>query len=114
MSYLVDSNILSRLSQPQSQDHIFARQAIIHLRLSSEKLFIVPQNLIEFWAVSTRPNESNGLGLTIDETQFEIRKFKRLFELIDDSPNVFAKWENLVRNIVCWEKMFMTLDLLPQ
>lgn len=96
MIYLADSNILSRLSQPQNQYHAFARRAVITLRQQSEEICILPQNLIEFWAVATRPIASNGLGLTIDETEYEIRKFKRLFTVYDDVPNIFAEWENLV------------------
>jgi hypothetical protein len=34
--------------------------------------------------------------LTIDETEYEVRKFKRLFTVYDDIPNIFAEWENLV------------------
>jgi predicted nucleic acid-binding protein len=36
------------------------------------------------------------LGLTIEETEYEVRKFKRLFTFYDDEPNLFAEWENLV------------------
>ena len=96
MSHLADSNILSRLAQPQNPHHIIARRAVITLRQQGEEICLVPQNLIEFWAVATRPMANNGLGLTIDETRYEIRKFKRLFTLYDDTPNIFAEWENIV------------------
>ena len=96
MSYLADSNILSRLAQPQNPHHAIARRAIITLRQQGTEICLVPQNLIEFWAVATRPITSNGLGLTIDETEYEVRKFKRLFTVYDDIPNIFAEWENLV------------------
>jgi predicted nucleic acid-binding protein len=96
MSYLADSNILSRLAQPQNPHHAIARRAVITLRQQGEEICLVPQNLIEFWAVATRPMTSNGLGLTIDETAYEIKKFKRLFTVYDDIPNIFAEWENLV------------------
>lgn len=96
MSYLLDSNLLTRLSQPKSPQHVSARRAIIGLRVRGEQILISPQNLIEFWAVATRPAEYNGLGLTIDETIFEIRKFKRLFDIVEDTPNIFRMWEGLV------------------
>lgn len=96
MSYLVDSNVLLRLSQPNNQHHKSARQAIINIRLSREQISIVPQNLIEFWAVATRPVQHNGLGLDIAKTQFEIRKFKRLFKFESDGPEVYSRWEYLV------------------
>lgn len=53
MSYLADSNILSRLAQPQNLHHPIARHAIITLRQQGAKICLVPQNLIEFWAVAT-------------------------------------------------------------
>lgn len=96
MSYLLDSNILTRLTQKQSPHYPFARSAVILLHKQGEEICLVPQNFVEFWAVATRPAINNGLGLTISETQFEIRKFKRLFTFHDDEPNIFAEWENLV------------------
>jgi hypothetical protein len=67
MKYLVDSNILLRLVQKNSPMHPDARKAIFMLRKEGALLCIIPQNLIEFWAVATRPISSNGLGLSIDE-----------------------------------------------
>ena len=96
MSYLVDSNILTRLTQKQSPHYPIARSAVISLRKQGEEICLVPQNFVEFWSVATRPAVNNGLGLTIDETQFQIKKFKRLFAFYDDEANIFAEWENLV------------------
>ncbi|CCQ54645.1 hypothetical protein CWATWH0003_3744 [Crocosphaera watsonii WH 0003] len=36
----------------------------------------MPQNLIEFWNVCTRPLDKNGLGYSLTETQAEIKKIK--------------------------------------
>ena len=72
MSFLLDSNILVRLSQLESPQHPTANAAIMFLYSNSEKLFIVPQNIVEFWSVATRPVEKNGLGLSIPETKGEI------------------------------------------
>lgn len=99
MSHLADSNILTRLTQKHSPHYPIARRAVISLRKQGEEICLVPQNLIEFWAVATRPVINNGLGLTISETQFEIRKFRRLFAFYDDETNVFAEWENLVAKV---------------
>ncbi len=96
MSYLADSNILTRLAQKQSQHYPFARRAVISLRRQGEEICIVPQNLIEFWSVATRPAVNNGLGLTASEAKLEIRKFRRLFKFYDDKFGIFDEWENLV------------------
>lgn len=96
MSYLADSNILLRLTQKTHQHYPIVKNAVINLRTQGEEICIVPQNLIEFWAVATRPVLSNGLGLTTTETQSEISKFRRLFKFYDDESDIFDKWENLV------------------
>ncbi|HSK74584.1 MAG TPA: hypothetical protein VK892_22990 [Pyrinomonadaceae bacterium] len=60
MSYLADSNILTRLTQKQSPHYPIARRAVISHRKQGEEICIVPQNLIEFWSVATRPSFHNG------------------------------------------------------
>lgn len=96
MSFLADSNILTRLTQKHSSHHPIARRALISLRKRGEEICIVPQNLIEFWSVATRPAVYNGLGLSVAEANLEIRKFIRLFKFYDDEPGIYGEWENLV------------------
>lgn|SRR2546429_8882528 len=96
MSYLIDTNILLRLVQKTSPLHTAAREAVLTLRKQGEELCIIPQNLIEFWAVATRPVADNGLGLSIDQAAREIRKLKRFFRLQPDTPTIFSEWGNLV------------------
>ena len=55
MSYLLDTNILLRLVQKNSPVYADTRKAVQTLHARQEKLYIVPQNLVEFWAVATRP-----------------------------------------------------------
>lgn len=54
------------------------------------------QNLVEFWAVSTRPISANGLGLTVAEASHKSLILKQLFILKPDDPVVFSTWESLV------------------
>ena len=96
MSYLIDTNVLLRLAQPKNPDQREARRALGILRRQPEFLGIIPQNLIEFWAVATRPAAYNGLDLTVDETARQISKLKALFTLLPDSSTVFHEWEQLV------------------
>ncbi len=96
MSYLINTNVLLHLVQKSSPMHTDVRKAFVTLRKQNEKLCIIPQNLIEFWAVATRPLASNGLGLTVDEAQRATRKLKRIFVLCPDTPTIFHTWENLV------------------
>ncbi|MCC5639964.1 type II toxin-antitoxin system VapC family toxin [Nostoc sp. CHAB 5844] len=96
MPYLVDTNVLLRsvdLSHPMNSD---AANAISTLRGRGEQLHIVPQNLIEFWNVYTRPTERNGLGRSVAETQAEVNRLKMLFPLLLDNQSIYQEWEKLV------------------
>jgi predicted nucleic acid-binding protein len=96
VSYLVDTNVLLRLFQPTHSMHDDALKAVVSLRRNGEELCVVPQNLIEFWAVATRPLDANGLGLTVDEASAELRRIKALFRLYLDLPGILSEWEALV------------------
>jgi predicted nucleic acid-binding protein len=91
MSYLIDTNVLLRLAQKKHPMRPDARRALVTLRKQGEELCIIPQNIIEFWAVATRPVANNGLGLTVDEAAREIKKLKRLFKLLPDTPAIFYR-----------------------
>ena len=90
MSYLVDTNILTRLivlKDPLSQP---ARAAIDKLQQDRAGLLVAPQNLIEFWAVATRPVSANGLGLSVERAAEEVTGYgkkevignKKILELL--------------------------------
>ena len=96
MSFLVDTNVLLRsvdLTHPMNPD---AANAIRILRGRGEQLHIVPQNLIEFWNVYTRPTERNGLGRSVGETHAEVNRLKLLFPLLLDTEAIYQEWERLV------------------
>jgi predicted nucleic acid-binding protein len=61
-----------------------------------EKIYIAPQNLIEFWNVCTRPADRNGLGFTTTEAETELKRLKSLFPLLSDVPAIYPEWERLV------------------
>lgn len=56
------------------------------------------QNLIEFWAVATRPREANGLGWSTQRTADEIRQILDRFALLADTPDIVRRWLTLVAN----------------
>lgn len=96
MIYLVDTNVLLRSIQQADPMHAHARRAAATLTRQDQQLSIVAQNLIEFWAVATRPAVNNGLALSIDETAQHVATFKRVFSLLTDTPDIFLEWERLV------------------
>jgi predicted nucleic acid-binding protein len=96
MSYLVDTNILLRLVQKNSPMHFDTQRAILMLKKQGELLYIIPQNIIEFWAVATRPINSNGLGLSTAQALEETDKLKKIFILHLDIHAIFSDWESLI------------------
>jgi predicted nucleic acid-binding protein len=76
--------------------HEVAVQAVIRLLERGEVLCILPQNLIEFWVVATRPLEVNGLGLSVNAGLEELEQLKATFTLLPDTEIIFPIWEHLI------------------
>lgn len=96
MAILVDSNILvfsANLNSPMVHE---VSRATSLLLSRGERLCVIPQNLIEFWAVATRPVTSRGLGLSVKQTSAELTRIKSVFHLLPDSPAIYPEWEKLV------------------
>jgi predicted nucleic acid-binding protein len=97
MTFLVDMNVLLRMIQQRDPMYADARRATATLIRQNHQLSIIAQNLIEFWAVATRPESSNGLGLSVVATAAHISTFKQAFPLSPDTPDIFPEWERLVQ-----------------
>lgn len=95
MPILLDTNILLRLLQPHHPHNSIAEQALKTLRVRNEVLNITAQNIIEFWAVVTRPVGENGLGFDAVQAMREVDALKRLFVLLPEAP-LLQEWEMLV------------------
>jgi len=95
-AFLIDTSVLVRRADPQSAQHAAATTAIPNLTASGVTLHVTPQNLIEFWAVATRPLAANGLGKTTAEALALVNGWKRVFVVLPDAPAVYDQWERLV------------------
>jgi predicted nucleic acid-binding protein len=94
---LVDSNILLRLSQPEHADYLIASAAVDELLIENVDLCVVPQNLVEFWAVATRPSASRGgLGMKLDAVDRELNRLRSLFHLLEGAAGIADSWQRLV------------------
>lgn len=96
MKYLLDTNILLRLVEPNHRQHKEASEALKTLRQQNNTFYILLQNVSEFWNVCTRPADKNGLGLSIDETDRQLKRFERLFNFLPDIEEVYRNWRELV------------------
>jgi len=95
-TFLLDTNLLLRLSDGNSPHQALADQSIKRLRLRGDWPCLTAQNLIEFWAVATRPVNANGFGWDAQKTRVEIDQLLNKFPLLDDMPAIFTNWVNLV------------------
>ena len=93
---LLDTNVLLRLSDGSSPDQPIAEQAVATLRLRGDFPHITAQNIIEFWAVATRPREANGLGWSKQQAAAEVEQIRKRFPLLADSPEIVTRWLTLV------------------
>jgi predicted nucleic acid-binding protein len=95
-NFSLDTNILLRMSDGKAATHLLAGEAVSKLLARGDEVYITPQNLIEFWAVATRPLDANGLGWTTQRTMIEVEQLRNRFPLLQDSPEILTHWLTLV------------------
>lgn len=96
MAILVDTNILLRSIQPTDPLFAVTLSTLQILGSKNDRLAVVPQNIVEFWAVATRPRANNGLGLTSSEASAEVENILNTFQLYPENPAIFDEWMKLV------------------
>jgi predicted nucleic acid-binding protein len=96
MAVLVDTNVLLRVAEPGHASHVLATDSLARFRSDDEPLHVTPQNIAELWNVMTRPLTNNGLGFPIAVAQAEVAKIEELFELLQDTPEIYDTWKRLV------------------
>jgi predicted nucleic acid-binding protein len=97
MRILADTGILLRLLERTDPQHALIRQAVRALRTRGDALVTWPQNVAEFWNVSTRPATARGgFGLTVQEADRRVLIVERVCPVLPDSPSAFGLWRQLV------------------
>jgi predicted nucleic acid-binding protein len=95
-SCLVDTNVILRATRRSDPQHQTVSSALEKLIGRSVSLHYTHQNIAEFWNTLTRPIERNGLGLTVAETEREVRAIETGMTLLPDSEAVYKEWRRLV------------------
>ncbi|HQZ95610.1 MAG TPA: type II toxin-antitoxin system VapC family toxin [Pyrinomonadaceae bacterium] len=95
---LTDTNVLLRNLQPDHHAHVLAANALVTLSKEYDEICVLPQNLIEFWNVSTRPLEQNGFGWTSIVAEIEVARYETIFTLLPDTQAIYAEWRSIVRD----------------
>jgi len=94
--YLVDTNVLLRLSRENDPQHDVVRRAVGNLVAMGAILYFCLQTVAEFWNVCTRPVQRNGYGLSKDETLRRVRAIEQTMTLLPDDEHVYDVWRTLV------------------
>ena len=95
-AYLLDTNVLLRLYQPNSPEFSSIRSAVNSLHRANAALYYLSQNIVEFWSVSTRPVAQNGYGLSPVETNEVAKQIEKAFILLPDIEAIHHEWRRLV------------------
>jgi predicted nucleic acid-binding protein len=96
VDYLADTNIILRLAEPAHPTHWAALKSVTKLFADGQNICLLPQNLIEFWNVATRPADKNGFGWTARQTDTEVRVLENTFTVLPDTPAIYTEWRQLV------------------
>jgi len=99
MAFLADTNVLLYWLQPNSPERVVAMHAVRILHGRGEKVYVLPQNIIELWNRATRPIAAGGLGLTVAQTDAEARYLESLFPVLYDTPVIYDAWRQLVVSV---------------
>ena len=62
-------------------------------------LWLLPQNVAEFWVVATRPESENGLGFPPNRAARWLRRYEPMFEVLYEIESVYDEWKNRVRTL---------------
>lgn len=95
---LVDTNILLRIAQFETQHDKTLLAAIRRYRSLGTTLCVTFQNIAEFWNVATRQELHRGFGRSIDEVAIEVDEISRRFTILHESQRTVAHWRTLVQD----------------
>jgi predicted nucleic acid-binding protein len=95
-TFIADTNVWLRYVDPASPHHPAAVTALEEITTNAT-LILVPQNLFEFWVVSTRPKDSNGLGWTPAEAAERLEELRCRFQFKPDPSDLTEEWLKLVQ-----------------
>ena len=95
-SCLVDTNILLRMTRRTDPQYKIVDSALASLAEQRTLFYYTHQNIAELWNAMTRPVERNGLGLSPEETDREVRAIEKGMSLLKDNEAVYREWRHIV------------------
>jgi predicted nucleic acid-binding protein len=98
LRYAVDTNVLLRLSNGIKPQRGAIEQTMDLLASRHVEFCFTRQNITEFWNVSTRPLERNGLGRSILKTEERVQSIQQTMTFLNDDERVYRAWRQIVLN----------------
>ena len=95
-TYLLDTNIILRFSNPSDTQHESAKNAVAAILAQGDECYLASQVLIEMWVVATRPTDVNGLGWSTIYTRHVIDQLMQRFPIAEEVPQLFPTWLDIV------------------
>jgi len=100
MATALDANILLRFTQQSHPEHELTQAAVSQLEADGETLCLLPQNLVEYRCVATRPTTARGgFGLTPKEADTQLDLLESVFTLVADTSLIHPEWRRLIAEI---------------
>ena len=96
MDILADTNVIARRVQRTHAQYRQAVDATNRLSIQGHRFCVTSQNLIELWAISTRPIQNNGLGFSPAEADRVVAGVEAFVVRLPDSDDVYPEWRRLV------------------
>ncbi|MDQ3398976.1 MAG: type II toxin-antitoxin system VapC family toxin [Deinococcota bacterium] len=96
MRYLLDTNVVLRTVNQDDGLYPVVSQAVQNLAIQGHELILVPQVIYEFWSAASRPAAVNGLGWSLATVRALVDDLIREWTLLEDVPEVFDHWLELV------------------
>lgn len=97
MQYLVDTGIWLRLFDHTDPQQLDIRTALGLIRSKGHTLAVCPQNIAEFWNVSTRPTSARGgYGKNVATTQLRVQFIERHARMLVESFAAYQQWRDLL------------------
>src|SRR5579871_4080509 len=100
MLVLCDTGILLRLLDPAAPQHQAVVQAVATIQARGDDPVTSPQNVAEFWNVSTRPATARGrYGLSVQDTDNRLQRIEQLIRVLPYNSAAYAIWKHLVLSL---------------
>ena len=95
MKALVDTNVLARSGNVSDRAQPKILSSLEQLFRQGVNPCLCGQNVVELWAVATRPINANGQGKTPHTVRRELDALLLGFEMIPDPPELLSVWLDL-------------------